>query len=61
MKKIVKVMAILLIVGLLFFVGTSISKESSEANNGLDYGSIVTVTAGPECPPPPGYPNNCDP
>ena len=64
-------MAILWIAGLLFFVGNSVIKESSETTNTLDYSNVVTVTAGPDCepgtppeccpPPPPGYPNDCNP
>ncbi len=60
MKKIVKVMAILLIVGLLFFVGIGVNDSyNGESYDGL-VGSVQDVSADDPCiPPPPPYPNNC--
>ena len=62
MKKILKILAILLVVGLLFFVGLEVNDNSETSKSNLVFSGVKEVNAdGPICPPPPGAPNNCNP
>lgn len=61
MKKVFKILAVMAIVGLLFFVGIGVNDERKyeESYSGLVY-SVQDVNADDPCvPPPPPYPNNC--
>ena len=60
MKKILKILAILLVVGLLFFVGLEVNDNSETSKSNLVFSGVKEVNAADPCiPPPPPYPNNC--
>jgi len=63
MKKVIKILTILVIVGLLFITGVVVNDSSNEVRSykELVFNGIKEVNAdGPCTPPPPGYPNNCE-
>ena len=62
MKKILKILTIVVMVGLLFFVGVGFSDNNNEVNyKGLVFSGVSSVNADTPCiPPPPGLPNNCN-
>ncbi len=62
MKKILKILAILMVIGLLFFVGVQVNDYGETSKSNLVFSGVKEVNANsPICPPPPGAPNNCNP
>lgn len=60
MKKIVKILTILLVVGLLFFVGVEVNDNDEASRSHQVFSGVKEVNADDPCiPPPPPYPNNC--
>ena len=60
MKRLYRILAVLVIAGLLFISGVAIDNSGSEETPLTTYyGGITAVSA--DCPPPePGYPDDCN-
>ena len=61
MKKILKILAILMVIGFLFFAGVEVN-ENKISKHLQVFSGVKEVNADDPCiPPPPGAPNNCSP